>query len=196
MTKHRRNRLLAAAISGLALVALGPSPAQAYQTWDDHHLTYGVTSQRFWLADSAVNNNDNAIHDAVALWNATPTPISYSETQTQSVSRMDFYHSTATGTGLCATTRLYVDTTEITNGGNTAPTRNWWWGKVIIYPDLKDAAACGPSGHRAAIVAHEQGHVMGLAHAVHSNRLMYAGLASTDVNAPTGDDVNGINHLY
>jgi hypothetical protein len=49
---------------------------------------------------------------------------------------------------------------------------------------------------RKAIVAHEEGHAMGLAHALHSDRLMYAGIASTSVTAPIRDDINGINALY
>lgn len=185
---------VAAAVAGVA--ALTPGPAHAYQTWNDHRLTYGVTGQEFWLSPSAVSNNAPAIRAAVPLWNATATPISYSETSTQSASRMDFYHNDNVGTGLCATTRLYVNTTDVTGGGSHAPTQNWWWGKVVIYPDLWDAASCGPQSHRAAIVAHEQGHVMGLAHAVNSNRLMYAGIAATNVNRPSADDINGINHLY
>jgi hypothetical protein len=84
----------------------------------------------------------------------------------------------------------------LTKSGTVAPTQNWWWGKVTISPYLKVEGECGASGHRKAIVAHEQGHVMGLAHAANSDRLMYGGISGTSVNAPTADDVNGINHLY
>lgn len=198
MTRAKKLRLIGAAVGGVAamMAVAAQAPANGYQTWGDHKLTYGVTGQKFWLDSTAANNNNAAIHDGVALWNATKTPISYSETATKASSRMDFYHTSATNVSWCGITYLYVDTTDLTAGGTKAPTRNWWWGKVTLSPLLKNTAACGASGHRKAIVAHEQGHVMGLAHAVNSDRLMYSGIAGTGVNAPISDDVNGINHLY
>lgn len=55
----------------------------------------------------------------------------------------------------------------------------------------------GPHDHRKAIVAHEQGHVMGLAHVDNGPaRLMYTHLSGTNVNAPHPDDIAGINFLY
>lgn len=193
--KIRQAGIAAGGVTIVAALAVAP-PARAYQTWNDHKLTYGVSGQKFWLDTTASSNNSAAIHDGVALWNATKTPISYSETTTKSVSRMDFYHTNSLNVDWCGITYLYVDTTNINGAGTTAPTKNWWWGKITLSPYLKNASACGPAAHRKTIVAHEQGHVMGLAHAVHADRLMYAGIAGTGVNAPIADDVNGINHLY
>jgi Zn-dependent protease with chaperone function len=152
-------------------------------------LTYGISGQQYWLAPGAVDNNENAIVSGVGLWNATSTPVSYSRTYTQSASRMDFYYN-ATG-GYCATTYYYVNTTTV-NPNN----QNWWWGKVYTTQHLKEPSNCGNADHRKAVLAHEQGHVMGLDHAVSSSRLMYTWIGGTNVNAPQPDDVDGINYLY
>ncbi len=168
-----------------------PAQADAYQTYNDHVLVYGVTGQEYWLDTTAASNNSTAIHDGVALWNATATPVSYSETATKSESRMDFYNDGDINSPNCAYTWWYVDTTRV-----VAANQNWWWSPIYTTPVLKNTEACGVEGHRKAIVAHEQGHVMGLDHAVNSDRLMYSGISGTTINAPQPDDINGINYLY
>jgi hypothetical protein len=80
----------AALLATAAAVAMAVGPAGAYQTFNDHRLTYGVTGQQYWLAAGAVSNNEAAIVSGVGLWNATSTPVSYSRTYTKSASRMDF----------------------------------------------------------------------------------------------------------
>lgn len=172
-------------------VVLAVGPAGAYQTFNDHKLTYGVAGQKYWLSASAVNNNKNAIVNGVGLWNATSTPISYSRTTTKSSSRMDFYNDGNAASPYCAYTAFYVGTTSV-NPYN----QNWWWSRVYTTPRLKQPAICGVAAHRKAVVAHEQGHVMGLDHANSAATLMYIDIAATNVNAPNGNDIAGINFLY
>ena len=175
-----------------ALLSVATGPAWAYQTFHDHKLIYGVSGQRFWLSPSAVANNSAAIHDGIPLWNATTTPVSYTETTIQSQSRLDFYNNlNYDDPSNCAFTKVFVDTTSV-----DPDVQNWWWGKVVITPLLKDEWNCGNGAHRKAIVAHEQGHAMGLAHVIDSSRLMYDWIGLTNVNAPQPDDIDGINHLY
>jgi len=180
----------AALLAAAAAVALAVGPAGAYQTFNNHTLTYGVSGQQYWLSANAVSNNENAIVSGVGLWNATSTPASYSRTYTQSSSRMDFYYN-ATG-GYCATTYYYVDESPV-NPNN----QNWWWGKVYTTEHLKEPINCGNADHRPAILAHEQGHVMGLNHLDNGPaRLMYTYISGTNVNSPQPDDIAGINFLY
>lgn len=168
--------------------------ASAYATHHDHHLTYGVTGQKFYLDSTAISRT-NAIAQAVNVWNATSTPISYARTYTQSQSRMDFHENSSSGYAFCATTRVFIDTTDVTS---QADTTNWWWARVYIDPTIDVASLCGTQTtvHRGSIVAHEMGHGMGLAHTSNAATLMYNGQAGTAVYKPAADDIAGINHLY
>ncbi|HWU33464.1 MAG TPA: matrixin family metalloprotease, partial [Marmoricola sp.] len=160
---------------------------------NSHRLTFGVSGQKFWLDATAANTYSPAIHGGVGLWNATSTPISYAETTMKSQSRLDFYHpANSAVVGACGYTEWYVDTSKV-----NPSIQNWWWAKVSLTNKLTDEVSCGPQTHRKAIVAHEQGHAMGLAHAILSDRLMYDAIAAQlNINSPQPDDVNGINYLY
>lgn len=193
----RRNRFRAAGLGLVVMAAMYASPSSvAYNTWSDRHLTYGVVGQKYWLDQTAVDNNEGAILDGVAAWNATSTPVSYSRTTVKSSSRLDWYRI-STNDSACAVARHFVDTTNV-NGADGVPESNWWWGRVNIRPQLKTPAACGPATHREGVLAHEMGHVMGLAHVNGgANRLMRTDISSLDnVNTPRQDDIDGINHLY
>jgi hypothetical protein len=105
---------------------------------------------------------------------------------------MDFYNNGIVGDPDCAYTEKYVNTTQV-NPNNS----DWWWARVYATPTLKNSAICGNTAHRQGIIAHEQGHVMGLDHLPSgSARLMYTYIAGTNVNAPQPDEVVGINFLY
>lgn len=191
-----------AALAGAAALILTPGllaaipTASAFNTWNDRHLTYGVVNQRFWLDATAVQHNENAIVKGVARWNSAPgTPVSYTPTTVKANSRLDFYR-VAKNDGNCSVARHFVNTTNVNTGPGGRPASNWWWGRVNNRPALKNTALCGPASHRKGIVAHEMGHVMGLAHHANSNRLMFTGIAGTTVNKPHKGDRNGINHLY
>lgn len=179
-----RLRLGVAAVSAMAAVVLAAAPAGAYQTYNNHRLTYGVVGQKYWIADSALPHK-NGINTRWARWNETSTPISYSRTWTKSQSRMDFYKVKSINSWWGATT-FFVDTTRV-NPNN----RNWWWAKVRLDGDFANCP------NKLGVIAHEQGHGMGLAHVSGGNpRLMRWDIAQLGTKKPWGDDVNGINHLY
>lgn len=176
----------------LIIVATISSHANAYTTYNDHRLSFGIANQKYWLATSAVNHNENAIVSGVDIWNNQSTvPFSYSRTYTQSQSRLDFYRQ-AQDDGNCSVTQFYVDTTTIDPNN-----QNWWWAKVTNRPALKVTAQCGSADHRKGIMAHEIGHAMGLGHTTWNEALMYWAIAiNSTLNHPVKDDRNGINYLY
>ncbi|WP_415948201.1 matrixin family metalloprotease [Streptomyces sp. KLOTTS4A1] len=189
-------RLAWAAVPSLALafglvVATG-APASAYSTFNGHRLTYGINYQYYWLDSTAENYHPVAIPAGVKHWNdTTDTKVWYLRTSTKSQSRMDFYRRSTSSGWYCAITAMYIDTRTVDPNAS-----NWWWGKVTIDPLLRNADACGPSSHRDGIIAHEHGHVMGLAHTSSSSTLMYSGISGTAYDKPQKDDRNGINYLY
>lgn len=179
----------AVAISVIASIGLPASSAEAYQTLNDHKLTYGVAGQKYWVASSAATYSGE-IDQGVALWNATPTPVSYARTSTQAISRMDFYGDSTVNATYCGYTWWYVNTSRVDPNN-----QNWWWARVYLSRQLL-TLRCGMASHEKAVIAHEQGHVMGLNHVTQTNQLMYSGIAITAVNSPQADDIAGINHLY
>jgi hypothetical protein len=188
---RRRARLLALVL-GTALLFGAAGAANAYNTFNGHKLTYGVNGQYYWMDQSAVDSHPNAIPAGVDAWNdTTDTKVYYKRTYTKSQSRMDFYRRSTSSGSYCAITAMYVDTSVVNQNS-----QNWTWGKVTVDPLLTNVSACGADTHRKGIIAHEQGHVMGLAHSSSSGHLMYDQVAATSVNTPRTDDRNGINALY
>ncbi|MFD0318016.1 matrixin family metalloprotease [Streptomyces flavalbus] len=188
----KRFSVLAAPLLALGLVMAVGTPAQAYNTYNSHNLKYGINGQYYWLDSTASNSHPVAIENGVNHWNnTTDTKVWYVSTLDKSKSRMDFYRQSSTSNSYCAVTYWYIDTSRV-----SASDTDWVWGKVTIDPLLADASRCGSSGHRDGIIAHEVGHVMGLAHNSNSSSLMYTYVSGTTVDAPIGDDRNGINYLY
>lgn len=71
---------------------------------------------------------------------------------------------------------------------------NWAWGKIQLDADFSDLS----ENKRLAVIAHEMGHVMGLAHSDFSNVLMRADIAynSSSTSRAQTNDLGGINYLY
>jgi len=184
--------VLAVVVAAIAATVSSTGAVNAYNTFNGHKLTYGVNDQRYWLDSSAVNSHPNAIPAGVKAWSdTTDTKVYYTRTSTKSQSRLDFYRRSSSSNSYCAVTQMYVDTATVDPNS-----RNWWWAKVTIDPALANENLCGASTHRKGIIAHEQGHAMGLAHTGNTATLMYVGISSTNVNQPAKDDRNGINALY
>jgi len=83
-------------------------------------------------------------------------------------------------------------------GGNgsvslTGPTTNWVWCKIKLNnPNFSDLG----SWDREGVVAHEMGHVFGLAHYASYDVIMWIYTATRKYNNARETDLDGINHLY
>ena len=86
-------------------------------------------------------------------------------------------------------TTMYNGSTEVDPFSS-----NWAWGKIQLDADFSDLS----ENKRLAVIAHEMGHVMGLAHSDFSNVLMRADIAynSSSTSRAQTNDLGGINDLY
>lgn len=86
-------------------------------------------------------------------------------------------------------TTMYNGSTEVDPFSS-----NWAWEKIQLDADFSDLS----ENKRLAVIAHEMGHVMGLAHSDFSNVLMRADIAynSSSTSRAQTNDLGGINYLY
>lgn len=174
------------------------STVYAYNTYNQHKLTYGVgnygkDTQHYFITSSA-SGYASYINTAMSEWvNTTSrmgvtTPISYTKTTTQSSSRMDIYQVSTVNEWWGLTT-MYNGSTEVDPFSS-----NWAWGKIQLDADFSDLS----ENKRLAVIAHEMGHVMGVAHSDFSNVLMRADIAynSSSTSRAQTNDLGGINYLY
>lgn len=181
----------------LTLMCSAPT-AYAYNTFNQHKLVYGVgnygnDTQHYYITSSA-SGYTSYINTAMSQWvNTTSsmgvtTPISYTSTTTQSSSRMDIYQ-VSTVNDWWGLTTMYSGNTEVDPFSS-----NWVWGKI----QLDGAFANLTNDKRLAVIAHEMGHVMGLAHSDMSNVLMRADIAynTSGTTRAQVNDLAGINYLY
>lgn len=196
----RRPLLLAAALSLIFSAALPVPSADAYHTWSDHRLVGGIHNRTYFLDSTVTGLDAAAMTRARDVWNPTATNFWFYQSSTTTGAAVQMHHLAGTSGvgagGFCARTVLYYGGA----GHTTTPTADWGSARIDVDPaNFTNAAACGAQTdqHRGAIVAHEWGHAIGLAHDdFNAAVLMYTQIASTSVSAPTGDDINGANHLY
>ena len=83
-------------------------------------------------------------------------------------------------------TTMYNGSTEVDPFSS-----NWAWGKIQLDADFSDLS----ENKRLAVIAHEMGHVMGLAHSDFSNVLMRADIAynSSSTSRAQTNDLGGWN---
>lgn len=193
------------AVLALAIAAMMPVGALAYKTFGGHNLKYGVgdygaSNQYYYITANAVNYGyTTSIKDAMSDWIYTTsrlgitTPISYARTTTQSSSRMDIYYGNYydDSLGIYGATSMYHGSTCVGSPETGAPTVDWVWGKIKLNNPNFSAMS---SVERKGVIAHEMGHVMGLAHVSDSAALMYT--YEGGPNDARKDDLNGINYLY
>jgi hypothetical protein len=184
----------AALLMALLFVCIFSSNALAYDTFGGHKLTYGVgnygnSTQRYWI-DATATDYEYYIDTAMSNWIYTTsywgitTPIYYTQTTTKSISRMDHYQ-VSTINDWWGLTTLYNQSTAI-NPEST----NWVWGKIKLDGDFANCP------NKKGVVAHEQGHVMGLAHVYSGTELMRYDIADLSTNRAQPNDLYGINYLY
>ncbi|MCG8153206.1 matrixin family metalloprotease [Pimelobacter simplex] len=201
MVKVTRPALPAAVAALAAASLLAPTPpAQSFETWSNRVLIGGVTNKQYWMAAGVEANYFDATNQGVGRWNQAPSvPVSFSRTMNKPASEMDFYRTADDNPrrDYCAITWHIVGTTDVNTEPNGAPSRNWEFGRVYINQHTFKTPLCGNASRRAPIIAHEMGHVMGLAHAG-GTTLMARTISSptSPATAPTQDDRNGINALY
>lgn len=139
----------------------------AYNTYNQHKLTYGVgnygkDTQHYFITSSA-SGYASYINTAMSEWVNT--------------------------TSSMGVTTMYNRSTEVDPFSS-----NWVWGKIQLDADFSDLS----ENKRLAVIAHEMGHVMGLAHSDFSNVLMRADIAynSSSTSRAQTNDLGGINYLY
>lgn len=185
--------LTAALLLGGTL-AVGATPAYAYNTWHDHRLWggvggYGYTNQYYYVDGSA----GAYLGPAVAAMNGwiyttestgVTTPISFLRTSYRPASVIDVFQIDYIAAWWGFTTH-YNGSTEIepTDG-------NWSWALVQL------DGAFAQCQNQQGVIAHEFGHAMGLAHVTAGSSVMFEDIAYTSVAVAAADDLNGINHLY
>lgn len=143
------------------------STVYAYNTYNQHKLTYGVgnygkDTQHYFITSSA-SSYASYINTAMSEWVNT--------------------------TSSMGVTTMYNGSTEVDPFSS-----NWAWGKIQLDADFSDLS----ENKRLAVIAHEMGHVMGLAHSDFSNVLMRADIAynSSSTSRAQTNDLGGINYLY
>lgn len=143
------------------------STVYAYNTYNQHKLTYGVgnygkDTQHHFITSSA-SGYASYINTAMSEWVNT--------------------------TSSMGVTTMYNGSTEVDPFSS-----NWAWGKIQLDADFSDLS----ENKRLAVIAHEMGHVMGLAHSDFSNVLMRADIAynSSSTSRAQTNDLGGINYLY
>ena len=148
----------------------------------------GHRVQRVPATESQGRIHTSACTVAVMPGMGVTTPISYTKTTTQSSSRMDIYQVSTVNEWWGLTT-MYNGSTEVDPFSS-----NWAWGKIQLDADFSDLS----ENKRLAVIAHEMGHVMGLAHSDFSNVLMRADIAynSSSTSRAQTNDLGGINYLY
>lgn len=189
-------RLGAWLLAALTVLTLLAPSASGYATFGDHRLRGGILVRYFFIDSTATGSVDvAAVSHAHTVWNSSSTQF-YFERQYAGQGAATQFHRNSTSSGaqgFCAQT-LFFDS------GQVSPTaQDWAWSRANIDPaNFTSAALCGTQTdqHRGAILAHEWGHGIGLAHTSNSATLMYQLIAGTGVTAPAQDDANGVNHLY
>lgn len=143
------------------------STVYAYNTYNQHKLTYGVgnygkDTQHYFITSSA-SGYASYINTAMSEWVNT--------------------------TSSMGVTTMYNGSTEVDPFSS-----NWAWGKIQLDADFSDLS----ENKRLAVIAHEMGHVMGVAHSDFSNVLMRADIAynSSSTSRAQTNDLGGINYLY
>jgi hypothetical protein len=197
---RRKKKLILVAAVALVIVLACSGTAWAFNTYNGHVLLNGVgdygENDRLYYITSSASGHASDITSAMSDWIHTTsrlgitTPIAWLRTYTQSQSVMDIYHGTYydESTGIVASTEQILNNVVIDPYGS-----NWYWAKIKLNTPVYDPLS---DYNEKGAVAHEMGHVFGLAHTSVTNRIMCTLGGGRTVNACQADDANGINYLY
>jgi len=199
MSKKNKTILLLTSIALLLLVQI--SSVFAYATWGgNHRLTNGVHNRYTWYDSTTIDTNlHNNIVFARDDWNNTPTHVWFIETTYKPNSVIDIYHGPFydPGLGILAKTLFYVGNTEINPWD-----QDYGWTRIYLNSPAFDSlstyhwSGIGYVNQKKGVIAHEMGHVFGLAHVGSITALMYNFGDTCQVDAATQDEINGVNFLY
>jgi len=157
---------------------------------------YGRNTQYYYVTPSA-GSMRGQINSRMSAWtnsNGTGayTPISFRETGNQGSSVIDFHKGSwwSASQGIAGYAEHYV-------GGNPVSTnQNWYWGLVKLNSPTFDRLS---DYTKQGTIAHEVGHVFGLAHPTsrpYPNSVMLQIGQGRNTNGPQGIDFNDINIKY
>ena len=191
---------LTSLLSVFVMLTMMTTEASAYKTYNGNNLTYGVgnygnSTQYYWI-DSSASDYATEINTAMSEWKYTTsywgitTPIWYNKTTVKTSSRMDIYQVTGNSSNWAGKTDHYIGSSIV-----LPTTTDWVWGKIRLDSDFYAYS----SSKRKAVVAHEMGHVMGLAeNNLGSSSIMRVDILdySVSIYRAQPDDLSGINYLY
>jgi Matrixin len=197
---RQKGRLPLIAATALVIVLFCSGTAWAFNTFNGHVLNGGVgdygANDRYYFITSSASAHVTDVTSAMSDWIHTTsrlgitTPIAWLRTTTQSQSVMDIYHAQYydVSTGIIAATEQILNNVIIDPYGS-----NWHWAKIKLNTPVYDPLS---DYNEEGSVAHEMGHVFGLAHTSVTNRIMCQLGDGRTVNNCQADDANGINYLY
>lgn len=135
-----------------------------------------------WDIDKAMRDWVRATHEV-----GVTTPISYRGTSRKKSSFMDYYVTPKMrGAWAFATHFIGKDVLVRPWEGN-----DWYYCKVTLGEDLREARNTA-----YAIISHEAGHCMGLAHTFAPDGIMHGNIAARDTRRASRYELHGINYLY
>lgn len=169
-----------------------------YNTLADKHFTGGCSNLSYWYASSDYDRESSAVKSSTLIngvkkWPSATSIVSFAKDKSKAA--INFNRSGLPGTTLAATHFYSKDGSELsltkTNGlpANYKTTR--------IYTCDTNMAKLPSNAQRAATIAHEVGHALGLGHRNSKpSSVMCQFSAKRTATAPAAVDVKTLKHIY
>lgn len=168
------------AIISLFILSFSTQEAHAYTLLGGKQKTTSIRWQITVLKAAYVQ----PLHDAIDAWDATSTPLSFTESD---------------GT---QKTQIFVSGDDYGNTGWNAQCTNFL--EFIFWGDYVDSSIQAnytymvtmSNALKQGVFAHEIGHALGLGHVTDPYQVMCTSADGRAVNVPGSDDIAGVNYLY